>query len=80
MTLLQIRNLSDDVYTALRAAAQAENRTVPQQTVVLLRAALQVDDDRARRRRVLDRLDRLQVEAPDSLADPATLIREDRDR
>ncbi|WOP17728.1 FitA-like ribbon-helix-helix domain-containing protein [Raineyella sp. LH-20] len=81
MTSLQVRDLPEDVHTALVRAAAAEHRSVAQQTVVELRKALQVTaTDRARRQALLDRLAAQPQMDWEGLTEPADLIREDRDR
>jgi len=81
MPLLQVRNMPEGLHQALVEMAKREHRSVAQQTVVLLRDALTPpEDNRARRRRVLEQIDadplcRLSEDA----LDPVELIREDRD-
>ena len=81
MPLLQVRDFPPDLYDALSRTAHAENRSIPQQTIVLLKSALEYTYDRkARRQSVLDEIEALQVFDSDKFPDPANLIREDRDR
>jgi plasmid stability protein len=46
MPLLQVRDCPEDVYQKLRFQAERDNRSVPQEAVVLLRDALQIRDAR----------------------------------
>lgn len=81
MPSLQVRELPEDVAEALARAAREENRSLAQQTVVELRRALGLPSDALARRRAV--LDRLASESPvdwTTAADPADLIRQDRDR
>jgi plasmid stability protein len=78
MPILQIRDLPDDVYQRVLAAARAEQRSLSQQAVVELRRALGASAEN-RRSAVILRLRasgrRLPVRAPR----PEALQREDRD-
>ena len=81
MSALQVRDLPDDVHSALVRAARAGNRSVAQQTVVELRKALGLDADQpARRRALLNRLATEQRVDWNRLPDPTALLRQDRDR
>ena len=80
MPLLQVRECPPEVYDALSRVAQTENRSVPQQTIVLLKNALNITGERkARRKAVLREIDSLDIKNTDTFPDPTTLIREDRD-
>ncbi len=81
MPSLQIRNLPDDIYEALRVRAAREHRSVAQQAIMELRKMPEVER-RDRRQAVLERArKRLQEEGPRSLpVSPEELVREDRER
>jgi plasmid stability protein len=80
MPTLQIRDLPDDVYHGIAAAARAEHRSLSQQAVVELRRALGLAGATQRRKRVVADLAasgrRLPAEAPT----PEALLREDREQ
>jgi hypothetical protein len=81
MPLLQVRDFPKELYDSISQVARAENRSVPQQTIVLLKAALNITQERkARRKAVLNEIDELDIKKADSFPDPVKLIREDRDR
>ena len=81
MPLLQVRDFPAELYDAISQVAHAENRSIPQQTIVLLKTALGVTQDRkARRQAVLREIDSYDINNADSFPDPAKLTREDRDR
>lgn len=81
MPLLQVRDIPEDLYEDLARVAKAENRSIAQETIVLLRGALNNTMERkARRRKVLEQAEEMSVDSADSFADPADLIREDRQR
>ncbi|GHU95393.1 hypothetical protein FACS189479_08930 [Spirochaetia bacterium] len=81
MPLLQVRDFPKELYDNISRVAKTENRSISQQTIVLLKNALQVTDERrARRRAVFKEIDNLHIENAQSFPDPAELTREDRDR
>ena len=81
MPLLQVRDIPEDLYEKLAKVAQMENRSIAQETIVLLRSALDQKDERlARRKRILQEIDEIDLGNVDDFPSPALLIREDRDR
>ncbi len=81
MPILQVRDVPDDLYERLARVAREENRSISQETIVLLRKALNLQQERLlRRERVLEEIENLTLEGPESLPGPAELIREDRER
>lgn len=81
MPLLQVRDIPDDLYDKLTRVARAENRSISQETIVLLRGALNQKEERlARRKKVLSLISELNITNTSSFPDPAMLIREDRDK
>lgn len=78
MPIIQIRDVPDDLYQGVAAAARAEHRSLSQQVVVALRRALglagsnQVAEAEARLRASGRRL-------PPQAVTPEALLREDRD-
>ena len=81
MALLQVRSFPDDVYEELNMLARKEQRSVAQQTIVLIRSALGRQEQRKTLRQEL--LKDLLEEPPTISGDfpsPADLIREDRER
>ena len=82
MPSLQIRDLDEETYEGLRAAARRERRSLAQQAAVTLRRAVAEESATARERRAV--LLRAIADAaagfPRDLPDPARLVREDRDR
>jgi hypothetical protein len=81
MPLLQVRDIPKELYETLSRVAQMENRSIPQQTIVLLKKALNITNERtARRKSVLQEIDNLHIKNAGQFPDPAKLTREDRDR
>ncbi len=80
MPSLQIRNLPDDLYAAIKQEADLEQRSLTQQAIVILRRGL-LKDGRARRKKLLDRIERDRKNLP-IIAEPdiVSWIRADRDR
>ena len=80
MPLLQVRNFPIELYNAISRVARAENRSIPQQTIVLLKTALSItQEQKARRQAVLREIDDFNIKNTDKFPDPAKLTREDRD-
>lgn len=81
MPLLQVRDFPSDLYETIIQVAQEENRSVPQQTIVLLKNALNITGERkTRRKAVLREISGLNIKNADMFPSPAKLTREDRDR
>lgn len=81
MPILQVRDVPDDLYETLVKEAKSDNRSIAQETIVLLRDALNIKQECiARREKILKNIQ--DVDIPDSanMPDPALLIRADRER
>lgn len=78
MPMLQIRDLPEDVYQNLAAAAKAEHRSLTQQAVVELQRALGADHP-DRRTALVVRLRAQSRRLAAGAVDPEDLLREDRD-
>ena len=81
MPLLQVRDIPEDLYEKLSNVAEQDNRSIAQETIVLLRKALNYKESRiSRRKRILAEIRENRLVGADDLTDPAVLIREDRER
>ncbi|GHU66757.1 hypothetical protein FACS189447_08200 [Spirochaetia bacterium] len=81
MPLLQVRDCPQELYETISQVAEMENRSISQQTIALLKNALNLTQERKlRRKSVLQRIKNLNFKNTDAFPDPAKLIREDRDR
>jgi len=81
MPLLQVRNFPQDLYEDIGRIAESERRSIAQQTVVLLRDAVQQSpSEKERRHQILARLARIAEAVPDGIPTPEAYIREDRER
>ena len=81
MPLLQVRDFPKELYDTISQVAHAENRSIPQQTIVLLKTALNITQERkTRRKAILQEIDNLNIKKANRFPDPAKLTREDRDR
>ena len=86
MPLLQVRDCPEDVYQKLRHRAESDNRSVHQETIVLLRSALELQDAgqyQSHLDRLCQRINDFNEQHPKTVlpsADWAAMIREDRER
>ncbi|MBR4159081.1 MAG: hypothetical protein IKT97_03370 [Spirochaetia bacterium] len=81
MPSLQIRNLKQDMYDAIVALAKEENRSIVQQSVVLLRSALNIETKKMQLRDALETFNSIQIKkSHHRFPSSEKLIREDRDR
>ena len=80
MPTLQVRDLPEEIYQQLSLLAEAEHRSITQQTIVLLRESLGMyRGNKLRRSAVLRNLNKRNYPQNPSL-DVVALIREDRER
>ncbi len=79
MPTLQIRDLPEDVYQGVAAAARAEQRSLSQQAVVELRRALNLGNH-DRRAATVQQLRASNRRLPAAAPSPEALQREERDR
>lgn len=77
---LHVRGVPDELYEALRQAAEGEGRSISAQTIALLKGALA--ERTMSRAKILQNIERRRSEAGARLGgvEVARLIREDRDR
>jgi hypothetical protein len=69
-----------ELYEKISQTARLRNRSIAQQTIALLKNALNITEERLMRRKaVLREIDKLTIENPEQFPDPAKLTREDRD-
>lgn len=80
MPTLQIRDMPDDVYQGVAAAARAEHRSLSQQALVELRRALGLAGAARRTAQVIAALRESGRRLPGDTPVPEALLREDRDR
>lgn len=78
MPILQIRDVPEDVYQAITAAALAEHRSLSQQAIVALRSALIVGT-KCQSSCIVQQLRNSQRRLPASAITPEALQREERD-
>ncbi|RKX72803.1 MAG: hypothetical protein DRP87_20035 [Spirochaetes bacterium] len=80
MPTLQVRDLPGDIYVNLTALAKAENRSISQQTIVLLKESLGLHINNKMRRKALLEKIKEKTYPETKTIDTVALIREDRDR
>ncbi|ADK79835.1 hypothetical protein [Sediminispirochaeta smaragdinae] len=80
MPTLQVRDLPEDIYIKLNLVANQENRSLAQQTIVLLRESLGLpNNNKLRREAVIEKLSEKGY-PNETHVNPVDVIREDRDR
>jgi len=81
MPLLQVRDFPADIYEEISFEAKRENRTIAQQTIVLIKKGLGEDISKKEKRRLL-LAEIMERDVPESAKDFdfVKAIREDRDR
>ena len=83
MASLQVRELPENIYSLLKRRAEAEHRSIAQESIVLLAKALDTSiAPKERRTRLLQKIEEEAEFNSETLAklDPVELIREDRRR
>ena len=81
MPLLQVRNFPADIYEEISFEAKRQNRTIAQQTIVLIKKGLGEEVSlKEQRRRLLERINSRDIPESVKAIDPVKFIREDRDR
>ena len=81
MPLLQVRDFPKELYDTISQVARSENRSIPQQTIVLLKTALNITQERkARRKAVLMEIDNYNIKDTDNFPPPEELTKEDREQ
>ncbi len=80
MPTLQVRDLPEDVYNRLSMIAKEENRSIAQQTIVLLKEGLGLPANNKLRRQALLEMIRKKTYPDTSAVDEVAWIREDRER
>jgi hypothetical protein len=80
MPTLQVRDLPEDIYIKLNMIANEENRSLAQQTIVLLKESLGLHiNNKLRRKALLEKLNEKKY-PENSEIDQVELVREDRER
>ena len=82
MPSLQIREVPEHVYRALKDGSKRENRSLSKQAIAVLSRGLRLHESpRERRMKLLREIaDSPKIKNAHKLPDPVKLIREDRDR
>lgn len=82
MPSLQVRDLPEHIYQKIVQLADAERRSITQETIVLLEKALEIEKQNKERRKVLFNsiLNETNNNQTQEILDPVPLIREDRER
>jgi hypothetical protein len=81
MPLLQVRDFPEDIYEEITFEAHRQNRTIAQQTIILIKKGLGEElSNKGRRRLALERTFSRDVPQNVKIVDYVKLVRKDRDR
>ena len=81
MPLLQVRNFPEDIYEEISFEARRQNRTIAQQTIVLIKKGLREEiSNNERLRQILERVHSRDIPEKAKAIDVVKWIREDRNR
>ena len=81
MPLLQVRDFPDDIYEEIMFEAKKKNRTIAQQTIVLIKKGLEEEiSPRERRRLLFEKIKNRNIPEEVKAIDVVKWIREDRNR
>jgi plasmid stability protein len=80
MPTLHVRNVPKDLHQRIQALAQSRNRSMSAQVINMLSGAIEEEELRQSRSRILAAVRRRRFAYDQEVADSATLLREDRDR
>ena len=81
MPLLQVRDFPADIYEEITFEAKRQNRTIAQQTIVLIKKGLGEEiSNKERRRRLLEEIRKNDIPDEVKAVDVVKWIREDRNR
>jgi len=81
MPLLQVRDFPEDIYEEITFEARKQNRTIAQQTIVLIKKGLQEElSNRERRRLAIEKTFSRSMPLDAKSTDYVSLVREDRER
>jgi hypothetical protein len=81
MPLLQVRDFPADIYEEIKYKANEQNRTIAQQTIVLIKKGLGEEVSNKERRRLLfEEIKKNDIPEEAKAIDVAKWIREDRNR
>ena len=82
MPTLQVRDLPEYIYEQIVDLAEAERRSITQETIILLEKALEIEkQNKNQRKKLLDHIiNETKSDNNEDIPDPVKLIREDRNR
>lgn len=80
MHTLHVRSVPDDLYKRLRELAQAKQRSLSAQVILLLDQALAEEAKRQEQKQVLTKIRRRRFTPPPSAPDSVEMLQQDRKR
>ena len=80
MPTIQVRNIPNDMYVQIQYLAEKEQRSIAEQTIILLKESLNNSNNNKNKRQIiLKKMEDLAI-ADVQLPAPITLLRDDRER
>lgn len=80
MSTLHVRSVPEDLYNRLQQLANARNRSLSAQVIMMLTQAIEAEERRKKQAKVLTSIQRRRFKAPKNAPSSLTLLREDRSR
>ncbi len=80
MSTLHVRSVPEDLYNRLQQLANARNRSLSAQVIMMLTQAIEAEERRKKQAKVLTSIQRRRFKAPKNAPSSLALLREDRSR
>lgn len=80
MNTLHVRSVPEDLYNRLQQLANARNRSLSAQVIMMLSQAIEDEERRKKQAKVLTSIQRRRFKAPKNAPASLKLLREDRSR
>ncbi|MCC7118245.1 MAG: hypothetical protein IT310_06940 [Anaerolineales bacterium] len=80
MNTLHVRSVPEDLYNRLQKLANARNRSLSAQVIMMLTQSIEAEERRKKQEKVLTAIQRRRFKAPKNAPSSLTLLREDRSR
>lgn len=80
MNTFHIHNVPDDLYQRIQLMANAKNRSLNAQVIMLLSQALELEEHRMKQAKVLNSIQCRRFKVPENAPSSLDLLREDRER
>ena len=80
MNTLHVRSVPEDLYNRLQQLANARNRSLSAQVIMMLSQAIEAEERRKKQGKVLASIQKRRFKAPKNAPASLTLLHEDRSR